>query len=358
MSETRGSLIGQLFNWLRWPVALGILALLGWQNQDQFEQLLENEIRWQFLGLAFLVCFGAIVLTFYRWYLLVWALDFPFTFRDSLRLGFLGYFFNFVSPGAIGGDLVKAVLMVREQKERRMVAVATILLDRILGLLALLIVGAIASQFVAQDIERRDEIVSVLWGGSLAGLAGLVVMLHPATPGSWWLRWLQKLPKIGGIVTDVSTAISMYQSRRRIVALTMVLSVFGHFGIISSFYFCARAIAPAIDVPSYATHLLLIPLAEIVGVIVPTPGGLGALEGAVQTAYQLAGAAGGVGLLAAGAYRATTIFIAGIGGIYYMSARRQIQRLMDAEQSRSSDTSDFQSSNGELATAVKTSTEA
>jgi uncharacterized protein (TIRG00374 family) len=331
VSETRGSLIGRLFNWLRWPVALGILVFLGWQNREQFQQLLENEIRWHFLGLAFLVCFSAIILTFYRWYLLVWALNFPFTFRDALRLGFLGYLFNYVSPGAVGGDLVKAVLMVREQKERRMVAVATILLDRILGLLALLIVGACASQFVEQDIERLSEIATVMWGCCILGLTGLVVMLHPATPRSWWLRWLQKLPKIGGIVTDVATAISMYQSRRRIVALTIVISIFGHFGIISSFYFCARAIAPEAEVPSYVTHLLLIPPAEIVGVFVPTPGGLGALEGAVQTAYQLAGAAGGVGLLAAGAYRATTIFIAGIGGIYYAAARRQIQGLMDAE---------------------------
>jgi uncharacterized protein (TIRG00374 family) len=331
VSETRGSLIGQLFNWLRWPVALGILIFLGWQNREQFQQLLENEIRWHFLGLAFLVCFGAIILTFYRWYLLVWALDFPFTFRDALRLGFLGYLFNYVSPGAVGGDLVKAVLMVREQKERRTVAVATILLDRILGLLALLIVGASASLFVEQKIDRLSEITALMWGSCILGLIGLVVMLHPATPNSWWLRLLQKLPKVGGIVTDVATAISMYQSRRRVVALTMVISIFGHFGIISSFYFCARAIAPVADVPSYVTHLLLIPPAEIVGVFVPTPGGLGALEGAVQAAYQLAGAAGGVGLLAAGAYRATTIFIAGIGGIYYAAARRQIQSLMDAE---------------------------
>ncbi len=337
MSETRGSLIGQLFNWLRWPVALGILAFLAWQNEAQFQQLLENEIRWHFLGLAFLVCFSAIVLTFYRWYLLVWALDFPFTFRDALRLGFLGYLFNYISPGAIGGDLVKAVLMVREQTERRTVAVATILLDRILGMLALLIVGACASLFVEQDIERLNEITTVMWGCCIAGLIGLVVMLHPATPTSWWLRLLQKLPKVGGIVTDVATAISMYQSRRRVVALTMVISIFGHFGIISSFYFCARAIAPLTDVPGYVTHLLLIPPAEIVGVFVPTPGGLGALEGAVQTAYQLAGATGGVGLLAAGAYRATTIFIAGIGGLYYAAARRQIQTLMDAERQAGSE---------------------
>lgn len=332
MSDSRGSLIGQLFTWLRWPVALGLLVFLGWQNQEQFQQLMQNRIQWPFLVLAVLVCFAAIVLTFYRWYLLVWALGFPFTFRDALRLGFLGYLFNYVSPGAVGGDLVKAVLLVREQKERRTVAVATILLDRILGLLALLIVGACASQLVGQDIQRRSEIVTVLWGGSLAGLVGLIVMLHPATPGSWWLRLLKKVPKLGTVVSDVAAAISMYQTRRRVVALTLVLSVFGHFGIISSFYFCARAIAAAADVPGYATHLLLIPLAEIVGVIVPTPGGLGALEGAVQTAYQLAGAAGGVGLLAAGAYRATTIVIAGIGGLYYFSSRRQIQRLMDTAQ--------------------------
>lgn len=320
---------------IKWVIALGIVGYLIYQNNEQFERLVNEPIHWQFLIAAFVLCGSSIILTFYRWYLLVVALEFPFRFSDALRLGFLGYLFNYVAPGAVGGDFVKGVLMAREQPGRRSVAVATILLDRILGLMGLLIVGAGATLLVADRIEHRDEIVTVLWGGSLAGLTGLVVMLHPATPNSWWMKLLIRIPKAGRIISDLEDGISLYQQRRMIVALTVVLSVIGHFGIISSFYCCARAVATAAETPSYVTHLLLIPLAEIVGVIVPLPGGVGALEAAVQESYKLAGANAGIGLLAVGAYRVTTILVAAIGSVYYLASKRQIQELLAAEEANS-----------------------
>ncbi len=337
---------------IKWVIALGIVSYLGYQNREQFERLYTEPIQWQFLIAAFVLCGSSIILTFYRWYLLVVALDFPFKFSDALRLGFLGYLFNYVSPGAVGGDVVKGVLMAREQHGRKSVAVATILLDRILGLMGLLMVGAGATLLVADDIERRDLIVKVLWGGSIAGLTGLVVMLHPSTPNSWWMKLLIRIPKVGAIIADIEDGISLYQQRRAIVALTVVLSIIGHFGIISSFYCCARVVATAAETPSYVTHLLLIPLAEIVGVIVPlTPGGVGVLEAAVQESYKLAGANPGIGLLAVGAYRVTTILIASIGAVYYLASKRQIQKLLAEEQAKSDAASSEDKLEDSLATA-------
>jgi uncharacterized membrane protein YbhN (UPF0104 family) len=324
------------FGIIKWVIALGIVGYLIYQNSEQFRRLCTEPIHWQFLVAAFVLCGSSIILTFYRWYLLVVALDFPFKFSDALRLGFLGYLFNYVSPGAVGGDVVKGILMAREQKGRKSVAVATILLDRILGLMGLLIVGAGATLLVADDIQRRDLIVKLLWGGSIAGLTGLLAMLHPATPGSWWMKLLIRIPKAGHIIADIADGISLYQQRRAIVALTVVLSVIGHFGIISSFYCCARVVATAAETPSYVTHLLLIPLAEIVGVIVPlTPGGLGVLEAAVEKSYELAGANPAIGLLAVGAYRVTTILVAAIGSVYYLASKRQIQEMLAEEQASS-----------------------
>ena len=51
------------------------------------------------------------LLTFIRWYYLVRALDLPFTLREALRLGFLGYLFNLMPMGIVGGDLLKAVML-------------------------------------------------------------------------------------------------------------------------------------------------------------------------------------------------------------------------------------------------------
>ena len=72
----------------------------------------------------------------------------------------------------------------------------------------------------------------------------------------------------------------------------------------------------------------------------PVPGGVGALEAAVQESYKLAGAIPGIGLLAVGAYRVTTILVAAIGSVYYLASRRQIQEMLAAEQAEADNASD------------------
>ncbi len=60
---------------------------------------------------------------------------------NTLRLTFLGLFFNLVLPGITGGDLPKALMVVREHPERRAHALASVVIDRLLGLWVLLVLG-------------------------------------------------------------------------------------------------------------------------------------------------------------------------------------------------------------------------
>ena len=65
-------------------------------------------------------------------------LHLPFRLRDAFRLGFLAFLLNFVSVGAVGGDLFKAFFIARDQPGRRTEAVATVVVDRLVGFYALL----------------------------------------------------------------------------------------------------------------------------------------------------------------------------------------------------------------------------
>src|SRR5262249_62009496 len=85
---------------------------------------------------ATVCCAGAMFLTFARWFVLVRALELPFRLRDAVRLGLAGFFFNIFLAGEIGGDVVKAAFLAREQS-RRTAAVATVLVDRVGGLAGL-----------------------------------------------------------------------------------------------------------------------------------------------------------------------------------------------------------------------------
>ncbi len=327
--------------WVKWPVALALLGYLFWTHRDDLAALRTREILWGNLAFAFVLCGGSIMLTFYRWYLLVWAQEFPFKVGDALRIGFIGYLLNYVAPGAAGGDIIKAGMIAAEQKSRRGIAAATVLLDRILGMLALFMVGAFAALFQSKALLRHEHvriIVAVLCGGSAAGVVGLCVVMHPAIPRSRWINRLVHIPKIGAAIGSVINAIRLYQNRRMVMVACVLVSIFGHIGMLSSFYFCAKALQPGAAAPGYWAHLLLIPGAELAAVALPLPGGVGVLEGAVQFCYEMANdaagmtveasAAAGAGFATAVAYRAITIIVAAIGAGYYLTARRKIEETL------------------------------
>lgn len=331
------------WTWLKWVVALSVMTFLVVQYRTQFQQLAEREISFGFLVMALGLCAASIVLTFIRWYLLVWAQEFPFTVGDALRLGFIGYLFNYVAPGAAGGDLVKAVMIAREQNSRRAVAVATVLLDRILGLLALFIVGA-AATLMTRDLWGNREvqiIIAVLVAGSVIGSLGVGLMLWPPFVHSKLVAWFQRLPAVGRLITEIVRGVALYQQRPRIVLLAVGISIVGHLGMLSSFYFCSLALQSGAAAPGYWQHLMLIPGAELAGVLIPLPGGVGALEGAIMYVYGVANRAAGMlvdanaaeaaGLFTAIAYRVVCVVVAAVGAGYYLTGRRQIEAVLEGE---------------------------
>ncbi len=322
------------WSWAKWLLAAALLTFVVWRHRAGLSQITHQPLHWPSFVTALALCGGAIVLTFLRWFCLVKALGFAFTIRDALRLGFIGYLFNFVAPGSVGGDLVKAALLAKEQPDRRTTAVATVLLDRILGMLALFLIGACAAWLQWAEIRERTElkaVVGLLVIGSAAGLVGLTLMLIPAVTRSLAWQHLARMPVVGHMIAELVEGLRLYQSQRRVLFVVLGISVVGHFGMISSFYFSAKAISGESFVPGYAQHLFFIPAAELAGIVPLTPGGVGLLEEAVNALYKLNGAADGTGILTCLAYRAVTLAIALIGAMYYLTARREINQALHAE---------------------------
>ena len=321
-----GQWISKNQNWLKWLVAVGILGFLFTKHGESFRQLEWSNVNlWGFFG-AVGLCLLAQVLTYSRWYLLIWAQDLKFSWRDTIRLGFIGYVFNYIAPGAVGGDVVKASLLVKRQPERRLVALATVLLDRIVGLAGLLIVGAIAMTLHTPLREHpRFQIIAttIIWVGTGLGV-GILLVLHPWTTHDIWVRRLVELPKIGRLFGGVINSIRLYQSRWKVVLLVIFVSCLAHIGTISSMYLAAAAVQGVAKIPDYSTHLQLSPPAQLAGVIVPLPGGVGAMEGAMAYLYGLAGSTDSIGFLSGIAFRVVTIFVAALGGAWYFVSRGEL----------------------------------
>jgi hypothetical protein len=211
-----------------------------------------------------------------RWFLLLRAAGVVIGWAATLRLTWIGLFFNTVVPGGAGGDVVKLVEVGRHT-DRRSEALGTMAVDRVLGLLVLIGLGGAAT------LALREE----TGGLALAvAAAGLVLVVAGAVYLSPFLRnridvgrLLERLP-LGSQLRRVDDAVVALRGAPGAVALALALSLVGQLLNIAAALFCARAVG--LDAVSLLDMLAIVPVALVANAIPISPGGLGLLEVAFQ----------------------------------------------------------------------------
>jgi uncharacterized membrane protein YbhN (UPF0104 family) len=273
-----------------------------------------------------------VMVTFVRWYLLVRALELPFRLRDAFRLGFLGYMFNFVSLGSVGGDLFRAIFIAREQP-------GTVVIDRVIGLYALFVVASVAVM-AGGLLHHPHEAVRILCHLTLLGTAistvGGFLILTPGFTNGRLSRWLGDLPRVGRLVRRLLGAVRMYRERASVLTVTALMSLVVHALSAVGIYLSALALPGA--APNLTSHFLIVPLAMLASAVPVSVSGLGVFEGVLDVLYvQLSGGAvaPGTGFVVGLAYRVMTIGVAIIGFGYYLANRaivRQVMKQASAEE--------------------------
>lgn len=327
----------------KWALAVALLGFLYWMSGDSLKELKDRRILWTWFGLAVGMRLVSLLFTFCRWQLLVRGIGINFSFREAFRLGMLGEGCNLMGPGAVGGDLVKVTLLAKDRSGRAASIVATAFLDRILGMWALFILGALASlsPWGTKPGPGQQWAVWALWAGSIGGLIGVSLMLVPAFTHSKLMHWLTTWKFIGKIVKELMDSVSLYQGKPQVVFAAALLGMLGHAGFLTCFYFCAQAIHQGQMIPGLIDHIVGLPLPEAISSAVPTPGGIGALEGAVALVYkqhqyaimpdsteEQLSAAFSNGLLTALGYRLITYVTGAVGIVYYLSSRKEMNQAM------------------------------
>jgi len=321
-----------ILTFLKFAVPLAIIIWLAGQiDQETFSTLQNRPKNWTLLIAGLSLSFIAVCITLVRWYLLVKALEMKFRLRDAFRLGFLSFLLNFVSVGSVGGDLFKAFFIAREQPRRRAEAVATVVVDRVFGLYALLLVTTLA--ILTVDLPQAGPEVIMICRltlvGSAVGGIGILLMLIPGFTSGSLSEFLSGLPLVGPTLHQLINAIRMYRRKPGILLTIGVMSLAVHSMFALSIYLLACGLFD--DIPSLAEHLIIVPLSMVAGAIPFTPAGLGTFEYALEFLYQHISSRqdnAGQGLLVALAYRVVTVMIAIVGIIYYWTSRREVNQVL------------------------------
>lgn len=333
--------------WLLYSVkialALGILIFLFWRtfesNPEVYSQLRNESKDWLRLVLACLILLACSLLTFVRWYLLVRVLGLSFSIWNAIKLGFIGYFFNFFSLGVVGGDIFKAAILAKTHAGYRTEAVLSVIVDRCIGFYTLLLLASLSillwGNFYSSFPEQQEPL-AWLFAATLCAFILATVSLCFSQP--LWRGWLGRkvacVPKIGTLLSRVHASLGTYFRYKKTLVFALFLTLVSQAATAFAFWLIASGLPGT--APSPLQFLVIVPL-SLVAAAVPLPmGGLGALEAMFAYLYQLLSFPPARGLLVALAYRLTTIFVA-LGGVPFFLTERNGQQQPVVAKRRSSD---------------------
>jgi uncharacterized protein (TIRG00374 family) len=328
-----------IFNLLKYVLAFGLLGFVIWQNWKPgsptgLEHVWQRHVvdgapvGWGFLAVAAALMTVSLLITLVRWYFLVRAQDLPFSLFDAIRIGLAGFFYNTFLPGSVGGDIVKAASLARAQS-RRTVAVATVIMDRLIALWGLVWFVALFGgvywalgwlEGPAAAVSKK--IVTIAAVTVVASLGVWVLMgFLPQRRAEKFAARLTAIPKVGHSAAEFWRALWMYRIRPRCVFGVLALSWVGQVGFVFVYYFSVRTLwDPAMGpIPGVAEHFLLVPIGLVIQAVPLFPGGTGIGEAGFGGLYALFGCAAAVAVLGSLVQR---IINWGLGVVAYVVSLR------------------------------------
>lgn len=261
-----------------------------------------------------------ILLQSWRWYLLLLCRGFATSFFQATKLFLVGVFFNYALPGSIGGDVVKAYYIVQNHRERRVDAVLTVVLDRLLGLYAMLAMALITIIINWAKISSDVQLQTLALGA--AGIFALMTLFWAAAFSrrlSRWLsveHWLERLP-LGQKLLSLYRATQAYGGQKMILLTTLFLSLLAQL-VTTGFMIMVGHYTGHSDV-TLGTYFFAVPLGFIAASLPIAPAGLGVGQVAFLVLFQMySGHPSQLGQIAVTAFQAVLLGWGLLGALFYL----------------------------------------
>jgi glycosyltransferase 2 family protein len=276
---------------------------------------------------AAVICAGLpAVLGILRW---KWILDvqgLTVKFSRLFSISFIGLFFNAFMLGSTGGDVIKAWYVAHETHHKKAEAIATVVVDRLIGLLALFV---IALFMMALYHTRVFNDPKMFWF-SMATLGVVVFTLIGTVVGLWpgfvdkfpGLRsWLQRMPHYA-MLRRMVDAYRVYASHPMILMKTFLISFVVHFFSMLSIWCVGRGLG--VLSASFTDYFLYLPIINSVTAVPITISGFGVREGMYIKMFHEVGVAEPVALVMSLLGYLASLFWSIVGGVFFLTHRKEL----------------------------------
>jgi uncharacterized protein (TIRG00374 family) len=296
-------------------VAGGLTAYILWKSDPRAVLAAAAGADWRPMAAAVLLVVADRALMAYRWVVLLCTVD--RALRPSLgallRIFFVSTFVGTFLPASVGGDAVRAFSLAK-LNVRGSDAVASVFMDRILGVASLLLMALVGLPFAREIAASTPILTALAAAGGLCVVTMLLIFSRRSARVAG--RYIARLPlaTVRGAGHRVLESIQKYSAYPRQLVNVLGCSIAVQVLRIVQAYFLGRGLG--IDAP-LTLYFAFIPLILLVMLLPVTFNGIGTSQAAFVWFFAQAG----VG--AATAFALSVLFVAlGIvgnlpGGVLY-----------------------------------------
>lgn len=276
---------------------------------------------------GFLLIFLNLFFSSERWRVLLQSQNIKATSGSVFKLSLIGTFFNFAMPGGVGGDVIKAYYFTREHPGSKVVAVTSVLMDRVLGLFAMTFLALLVMFYDVQHIWITPVLktlflfISLLFAFFVIGL-GLVFSQKVGVRNALQ-RIIHKLP-LSEKLLKLYESMHLYGKDKRQLTTVVLISLASQACSIA-FLYLAGYMAGFTDVPA-KTFFLVAPLGFMATAIPVSPAGVGVGQAAFYFLFNLyTGTQTEVGPTCITAFQVGTFIFSLLGAFFYLRRKDRIE---------------------------------
>ena len=265
---------------IRASISVFFIALLLYIMRDKYHDI--GRAFDSTKALIFLMALGffvfAIFIASIRLRLIIEAQEIPITYRESVSLTFIGYFFNNFLPTSIGGDFVKGYYL-SHKNNNKIGSYASVFVDRVIGLITMIFMALIALFFVKEGVVD-NTIKYIVYFITLGSILAIVFMTNSglAKKFSFLLFMVRPIEEKLKKLYDV---MHKYRYKKLLMVKTFAISFASQVLFFSSLGFAALSIGARIPVKDLFIKMPIIGMMSLL----PSINGLGLREGSTVALF-------------------------------------------------------------------------
>jgi len=305
---------GGIFTAFKLLITFVILTILLYQLDLNIMFGLISRSDLLLLSIAYMVLVVQIILSSFRWCLLLEKINIPIDFLSTLKFMWTGLFFNQILPTGIGGDAVRVYLLKRRYENLKN-AISGVIWDRItgmIGLIILVVLGSLSALQQNNSILAKSGLIST----SLLCFIILCVLYIDRIPILGKNKFIQDLVKHAkhGRLLCLSKEVAP-----KIIGLSVIVQIFS----VLSVFLIGSALGVSLSIVGI---LIVVPLSILTMAFPISFAGWGVREAVMITGFSLLGVDSEIAFSISILYGLGLVLTSIIGGIFWLSENNGISK--------------------------------